>query len=92
MATYCPILFGIGWTIFVAQAINRWILQILSLTMTNLIRKDIYKALVNQPIQFYDKKENSTGQLTGILAADSRVNFYIKVLILKLYLKLDLKL
>ena len=73
MATYCLILFGIGWVIFASQAITRCILQILSLSMTNLIRKDIYNALLNQPIEFYDKNENSTGQLTGILATDSRV-------------------
>ena len=74
MATYCPIIFGIGWTVFIACAINRCTLQILSLTMTNLVRHDLYKALINQPIQFYDKKENSAGQLTGILSVDSRVS------------------
>ena len=41
--------------------------------MTNLVRNDLYKALISQPIQFYDKKENSAGQLTGILSVDSRV-------------------
>ena len=41
--------------------------------MTNLVRNDLYKALISQPIQFYDKKENSAGQLTGILSVDARV-------------------
>ena len=40
--------------------------------MTKLIRKDIYRCLLNQPGEFYDRKENSTGQLTSIIAADSR--------------------
>ena len=73
MAIYCSIVFGIGWVVFIASAINRCTLQILSLTMTNLVRNDLYKALISQPIQFYDKKENSAGQLTGILSVDSRV-------------------
>ena len=79
MAIYCPIIFGIGWVVFIASAINRCTLQILSLTMTNLVRNDLYKALISQPIQFYDKKENSTGQLTGILSVDSRVITAISV-------------
>ena len=73
MAIYCPVILGIGVIIFTAQTITRYSLQILSLSMTNWIRKELYESLVNQPIQFYDNKVNSTGNLTGILAADSRV-------------------
>ena len=73
MAKYCSIILGAGFLVFLIQAVNRYWLQILSFTMTKYIRKDLYNSMVNQPIQFYDNKENATGQLTGVLASDSRV-------------------
>ena len=73
MAKYCSIIVAVGGIIFLVQAINRYCLQILSFMMTKHIREDLYNSMVNQPIKFYDKKENSTGQLTGVLASDSRV-------------------
>ena len=72
MAKYWSIIAWAGVLIAVIQLINKYTLQMLSLSMTKLIRKDIYRCLLNQPGEFYDKKENSTGQLTSIIAADSR--------------------
>lgn len=34
------------------------------------IRAKCYETLIYQPIEFYDQKENATGNLTGVLAAD----------------------
>jgi len=34
------------------------------------VRIKAYNNLIHQPIEFYDRKENATGNLTGILTAD----------------------
>lgn len=73
MAKYSSIIFGLGLFVFLIQAINRYCLQILSFMMTKRIREDLYTSMVNQPLKFYDNKQHSTGQLTGVLATDSRV-------------------
>ena len=70
---YWSVIAGMGALVLVLQAVSRYSLQILSFSMTKLVRKNLYKSMINQPIYFYDEKENSTGQLTGILASDSRV-------------------
>ena len=47
------------------------------------IRTDLHESLINQPLEFFDKKGNSTGELTGMLARDVKE---INTVTIELYL------
>lgn len=47
-------------------------MNILSQNMTTKIRKEAYHNIINQPIEYFEKKENATGMLTSTLAADMK--------------------
>lgn len=40
--------------------------------MTLSIRKDIYKSILEQPVGVFDSKHFSVGNLTGILATETK--------------------
>lgn len=72
MALWIPIILGMGIAALIIQTITRTCLFTLTSSMIKSLRKDIYDSLVHQPIEFFDRKENSTGHLTATLAADIR--------------------
>ena len=47
------------------------------------IRTDLHESLIHQPLEFFDKKGNSTGELTGMLARDVKE---INTVTIELYL------
>ena len=61
---------GIG--AFIIQWFNRACLAVLTQNMMHDVRIDTYDKMIYQPIEFFDKKENATGNLTGVLAADMK--------------------
>jgi len=60
----------IGFFEFVFQLIPRWYLFNFSATFVNQIRSKIYRVLMRQPIEFFEKSENSSGSITHILSSD----------------------
>ena len=65
------------------QVISRWYLFNFSSSMVNQIRSKIYRVVINQPIEFFEKKENSSGNITHTLSSDvkaintSSIDFYL---------------
>ena len=72
MKVFLPVLVGIGVLIGVAQMINRCIVYYLSSKMMEKLRSDVYSSMVNQPIDYFNQSENSTGKLTSLLAEGMR--------------------
>ena len=72
MAEYIPIMFGIGIFGLISQIITRFWLYWLTSSMTMSIRKDTYKSILEKPIQSFDDKHYSVGNLTGILATETK--------------------
>jgi ABC-type multidrug transport system fused ATPase/permease subunit len=73
MAIFIPILIGLGSLALVCQTITRYCLYILTSNMLATLRSSVYNKVIRQPIDFFNNKENSTGQLTATLSADIRV-------------------
>jgi hypothetical protein len=36
------------------------------------LRRNVYEGVINQPMQFHDSKDNSVGNITGVLASDTK--------------------
>jgi len=67
----CTIWFVIiGFFEFVFQLIPRWYLFNFSADFVNQIRSKIYRDLMRQPIEFFEKNENSSGSITRILSSN----------------------
>jgi ATP-binding cassette, subfamily B (MDR/TAP), member 1 len=73
MAIFIPILIGLGSLALICQTITRYCLYILTSNMLATLRSSVYNKVIRQPIDFFNNKENSTGQLTATLSADIRV-------------------
>lgn len=73
MALWLPIIVGLGLLAFFIKTITHTCLFLITSKMVKSLRQDVYNTLVHQPIEFFDRKENSTGQLTATLAQDIRV-------------------
>jgi ABC-type multidrug transport system fused ATPase/permease subunit len=73
MAIFIPIIFGLGIGALICQWITSSCLFVLTANMFASLRSSVYSKMIRQPIDFYDNKENSTGQLTATLSADMRV-------------------
>ena len=61
---------GIG--AFIFQWFTRACMAVLSQNMMQDVRIDTYDSMIHQPIEFFDKKENATGNLTGVLSSDTK--------------------
>lgn len=70
MKKFLPILVGLGIVVPIFEYISRYCLFSLSSSMITSLRAKLYGTLIKQPIEFFDKKENSTGQITAILSSD----------------------
>jgi ATP-binding cassette, subfamily B (MDR/TAP), member 1 len=73
MAIFIPIIFGLGIGALICQWITSSCLFVLTANMFASLRSSVYSKMIRQPIDFYNSKENSTGQLTATLSADMRV-------------------
>jgi len=73
MTSFIPLLFGVGIFAMVCQTITRYCLYIITSNMFADLRSSVYSKLIRQPVEFFNSKENSTGQLTATLSADIRV-------------------
>ena len=69
---YSGILIGMGLSAMMVQWVTRGCMAMMTQNMMKDVRTEAYDNLIHQPIEFYDKKENATGNLTGILAADMK--------------------
>ena len=72
MAKYIPIMLGIGLFGIISQVITRFCLYYLTSGMTLSIRKDVYKSMLEKPIEYFDDKQNSIGNLTSILSTEAK--------------------
>ena len=72
MAKYIPIMLGIGLFGIISQVITRFCLYYLTSGMTLSIRKDVYKSMLEKPIEYFDNKQNSIGNLTSILSTEAK--------------------
>ena len=62
----------IGFFEFILHLIPRWYLFNFSAKFVNQVRSKIYRVLIRQPIEFFEKSENSSGSITHILWSDVR--------------------
>lgn len=72
LRTYLPILLTIGLTIFIIQTIGRFCMYYIASKMVRTLRSQVYSSLIRQPIEYFNAKENSPGNLTGVLAKEIR--------------------
>lgn len=72
MALFLPIIVGIGFTALLAQAIAMYCIYYLSARMIRTLRSGLFETIIKQPLQFFMQKDNSTGNLTSVLACDIR--------------------
>lgn len=72
MRIYIPVLLAIGVFVGVSQMLNRCIVYFLSSKMMIKMRSDVYSSMINQPMTFFNNNENSTGNLTAVLAEEMR--------------------
>jgi ATP-binding cassette subfamily B (MDR/TAP) protein 1 len=73
MTTFIPIIAAFGLAAMICQTITRYCLYILTSNMLANLRSSVYSKLIRQPVEFFNSRENSTGQLTATLSADIRV-------------------
>ena len=59
-------------TALFVQWFTRACMAVLTQNMMHDLRIDTYDNLIHQPIEFFDRTENATGNLTGVLAADMK--------------------
>ena len=71
--TYSLVLLGMAITALIVQWITRACIAAMTQNLMHDLRAKAYDNLVHQPAAFYDKKENATGSVTGILAADMKL-------------------
>ena len=72
LATYLPIMVGIGCIAFLFQFWARTWLFMINSNMIQKVRSVIYDKLIHQPMEFFDEKNHSVGNLTTILASNIR--------------------
>lgn len=65
-----PVIAVIGIFIGLFEIISKFCLYYLSCKMTKNLRKEVYESMIHQPLEFFNKKENSTGNLIGILSQE----------------------
>ena len=71
--TYSLVLLGMAITALIVQWITRACIAAMTQNLMHDLRAKAYDNLVHQPAAFYDKKDNATGSVTGILAADMKL-------------------
>ena len=69
---YSGILVGMAITAMLVQWFTRACMAAMTQNMMQDVRTDAYDNLIHQPIEFFDRKENATGNLTGVLSADMK--------------------
>lgn len=69
---YSFMLVGMAFIAMCIQWFTRYCMAELTQNMMKDVRTDAYGNLIRQPVAFYDRKENATGNLTGILASDMK--------------------
>ena len=69
---YSLILLGMAITAFIVQWITRACIAVMTQNLMHDLRVKVYENLIYQPAAFYDKKENATGSVTGVLASDMK--------------------
>ena len=61
---------GIG--ALIIQWFSRACMAVLTQNMMQDVRINTYDKMIYQPIEFFDKRENATGNLTGVLSSDMK--------------------
>lgn len=67
---YIPILFGSGFIVFATEFITRYVLDEIAKNTIKELRSRLYCSLIKQPLEFFDHKEHSIGNLTSLLASE----------------------
>ena len=70
---YSLVLVGMAIAALTFQWITRACIAAMTQNLMHDLRAEAYDNLVHQPAEFYDKKENAIGSLTGVLAADMKL-------------------
>ena len=66
----CVLIMVIMWFVqFLFQFLPRWYLFCFSATFINQLRSKIFRSVVRQPLEFFEK-QNTSGNITSILACD----------------------
>ena len=72
MHKYCGIIAAMGIGALIIQWFNRACMAVLTQNMMQDVRINTYDKMIYQPIEFFDKRENATGNLTGVLSSDMK--------------------
>ncbi|CAI2362168.1 unnamed protein product [Moneuplotes crassus] len=67
---YVPIIFGLLIFSSVIQFFCRAMLHVVNINLTMNVRKYVYDNIIHQPLTFFDKPLNNTGNLTSVLASN----------------------
>ena len=65
-----PIVFAFVILVLIIELINKLCMHYLSSKLTLQLRKDLYDRIIKQPIEFFNSRSLSTGNLTGMLAQE----------------------
>ena len=69
---YFSALMALAIIVFIVQSFSKYFFRRLWDSLTLLLRSNTYKSLVNQSIEFFDKSENSTGNIVSTLSSEIR--------------------